>query len=217
MSDIESVRLIDEKNPSIEEIDQTFTVWSAENSGYDEQRPYIGLSTIADCPREIYNRYWNKTKASIDRRLLTLYSYEIQEALTRRLMRAFPWDFVPGEEISAYEGLIKGHTDGKLCGHPVEIKTIPLTVHLPQSVRQVPYRVITQINAYLHFGKFQDPCFLLYFARDSGAHIWIEIFRQPGFCRAIERKVEELILAVKTEKAPQCECRRKNGSAPHDI
>jgi len=186
------------------EMDRLFIEWTAENSGYDEHRNYIGLSTIADCPREIYRRYFDSTPASVSSRLKTRASYEIEENLKNRFRKMGVYG--EGIEISLYNGLVKGHTDGEIWGRLLDIKTVPLTEHLPRD-NNLPSKVFWQIQAYMFFGGWEDSV-VLYFARDFGVHKFFYVRYHESMGKKIETKLTGILRDIEPATPSQCECGR---------
>ncbi len=185
------------------ELEKALTDWTVENSGYDEHRNYIGLSTIADCPKEIYRRFFNETHASRELRLRTRFTYEIEANLIERL-RALGL-YRKAETISVYDGLVQGNPDGRILEDLLEIKTIPLSEHIPRD--RLPARVYWQCQAYMKYGSY-PATLVIYLARETGCFKVFDICPNAMRMEIIDRKVQRLIQAVKTKTEPACECGR---------
>jgi len=184
------------------EIEKKLVQWSAANSGYDEHRPYIGLSGIGDCSLLIWRRFFNHTGASTESRLKTRYSYEIEEDIKRRLQAIGIYS--PGKEISIYDGLVKGHTDGEINKDLLEIATIPLTEYLPH-INHIPSKKLYQSQAYMLYGHY-DRALILYFARDYGVFRIFDLHRDPVMDDRIMSKVDALVEFVRAKVPPPCDC-----------
>jgi hypothetical protein len=177
--------------------------WTVRNSGYDEHRNYIGLSGIGDCSLMIYRRFFNHTGASVESHLKTRYAYEIEENIKQRLRGMGIYS--PSKEISIYDGLVQGHTDGEINSDLLEIKTVPLTEHIPRG--EIPRRSFWQSQAYMLYGKYSW-CLIIYFARDYGAFKVFELRRDLGVGDRIMAKVDALVEFVQTKIPPPCDCGR---------
>jgi hypothetical protein len=184
-----------------EELEDRLTRWSCANSGRDERRGYIGLSGISDCPRVIYERFFNHIPISPREALRTRLSYEIEESIKNRL-RAMGI-YGEGKEIKLHGGLAQGHTKGEIDGDLLEIATVPLEEYLPEDM--VPTRKYWQIQSYLHYGGYTDAQ-VIYFARNSGDFKILNIAPNHSIIEKIERKVELVVRTVKEHKAPKCQC-----------
>jgi hypothetical protein len=186
------------------ELEQKLIQWSAVNSGYDEHRPYIGLSGIGDCSLVIYRRFFNQTGASTESRLKTRYAYEVEENIKQRLMALGLYS--PGKEISIYDGLVQGHTDGEFNRDLLEIKTVPLTEHIPRD-NEIPRKPYWQSQAYMLYGHYTRSI-MIYFARDYGILRVFEISRSSAMGDRISSKVDALVESVRAKVSPPCDCGR---------
>jgi len=174
-----------------------------EHSGHDAHRRYIGLSGIGDCEQVIYDRYMSGTPATVNERMKTAISYDLEQALIEKLtaLRLYR----PGEEISRLYGLVQGHTDGWIRNDLLEIKTIEREEWFPES--RVPFRVYMQVQAYLHYLNTQFAQ-VIYLARDTGAVQVYGIRRDERRGEEIESKLVHLMSAVMTMNRPECTCGR---------
>lgn len=179
--------------------------WTVRNSGHDEHRPYIGLSTLADCERAIYNRFFNRTGVPLAERLKHKAAHEIEENIKARF-RAMGIYSGP-RKIVLHGGLVRGHTDGGILGALLEIKTVPMEEHIPASAPKIPFKVKYQSQAYMHYGSY-DMTLVLYYARASGAFRIFELLKDRSFGHVIDEKVSRLVEAVTNQKQPACECGR---------
>lgn len=185
------------------EIEKELIHWSLRNSGYDEHRDYIGLSTIGDCPRLIYNRYFNRTGISTAGHLKTRYAYEIERLIKERLQQIGLYS--SGKEISMHNGLVKGHIDGEIEGSLLEIKSVPRTEYLPTSPMHISTKIYWQIQAYMLYGGYSVTT-LIYFARDDGLFKVMAVCRDESLQSRIDQKVVSLVEAVQKQNPPACEC-----------
>lgn len=196
-------------NPT-EQLERDLTAWMVANSRLDSHRPYIGLSKAWECPRRIYDDYHNivATDPSREMVLRTFYSYQLEDLIMGWLASKFG-DRVkhPGPDISRFEGLLQGHTDGMWGRDLVEVKTVPLSQHIPDTWKRLPQRVFYQVQAYLHYTKIKY-CQVIYFARDCGAVRVFGIPYNPGRGEQIEAKFNRLVWAVRSKDRPECECGR---------
>ncbi len=186
----------------VKDVEKELIEWSAANSGYDEHRPYIGLSGIGDCSLLIWRRFFNHTGASTESRLKTRYSYEIEKNLQERLKAMGIYS--PGKEISLYDGLVQGHTDGEINKDLLEIATVPLTEHIPRS-DEIPRKKFWQSQAYMLYGHY-DRSIIIYFARDYGVFKVFKVFRHRVMGDRIMSKVDALVEFVQEKVPPPCEC-----------
>ncbi|MFA6270908.1 MAG: hypothetical protein WC657_06920 [Candidatus Paceibacterota bacterium] len=127
--------------------------WTVGHSGYEEARQYVGLSGIADCEVEMFERYVHGSgRQNVAAHLKTRICYELEEALKKRLKEMGRYG--EPEMISVHAGLVQGHTDGwdRASDELIEIKTVPTSDQFPEEGR-IPNRHFWQVQAYLHFTK----------------------------------------------------------------
>lgn len=185
------------------ELERKLIDWTARNSGYDEHRPYIGLSGIYDCPTVIYRKYFNRIGASAFSKCKTKFSYEIEKNLIDRLKAMGLYS--RGEDISLYDGLVQGHIEGLIDGTLFDIKTVPRDIYLPNG--RIPSRVEWQLNAYLLY-RYEERALVWYFSRESGLFKILDIFADECTMKYVQEKVNMLVDAVTTQKEPKCQCGR---------
>src|SRR3989337_3154613 len=190
-----------------DELQERLVNWTVANSGQDERRHDIGLSGIGDCPRQIYDRYFQGQQASVDRHLLTRLSYEIESALVERLHQMGIYSESP--VALAYDGLVQGHVDGiTKDGDLIEIKTVALEDHIPE---RLPRRVYWQVQAYMHY-LGRKWAHVIYLARESGLVKVIPVRYSPEMGARVEAKVKRLVVAVRDVARPECECGKRSAN-----
>jgi hypothetical protein len=187
-----------------EELEKNLKEWSAKNSGHDIHRNYIGLSTISECQRLIYYRFFNEVNISVEARLKNRDAYEREESIKERLRGMGLYK--PGKEISLFGGLVQGHTDGEIIEDLLEIKTVPLDSHFPRDGR-IPTKAYWQTQAYLKYGHYKFS-FIIYYAKQNGALCVVGISPNNFIAEKIEAKIERLVEAVRKKEIPICECGR---------
>jgi hypothetical protein len=190
---------------NVSDLEKSLINWTVQNSGYDEHRSYIGLSGIADCSLLIYRRFFNHTGASMESQLKTRYSYELEKNIQERFKGLNVYS--PGKEISLYDGLVKGHTDGEILNNLLEIKTVPLFEHIPRSAREISRKIFLQCQAYMMYGNYEQAV-VIYFARDQGLFRIFILDRHRGTGDNIASKLDALVEFVRMEMPPPCDCGR---------
>jgi len=175
------------------------------NSHHDPHRCYIGLSSIADCERVIFDRYLHGNQATITEKMRCSLSYDLEALLIQKLraMRTYS----ASETITLYDGLVQGHTDGRIGRDLLEIKTISTEQGFPE--QHVPFRVFYQVQAYMHYLNVKVTQ-VLYLARDNGAIRVYGVFYSKAKGVEIAEKVERLVTAIKEMKRPECTCGKCN-------
>lgn len=187
-----------------QDLEQRLVAWSAEHSGHEVQRAYVGLSGIGDCERVIFDRYVEGTPATVGEQLKTAVSYELERAVQARLAGLGLWE--PGPAICLYDGLVQGHTDGMTPGHAlIEIKTVALAEHLPHG--RLPQRVLWQVTAYMRWTGLR-PCHVVYLARDAGALQVYTVDEDLRLSDMVHTKLVRVVTAIREGRRPGCSCGR---------
>lgn len=184
------------------DLQRTLINSTVKNSGHDQRRAYIGLSSIGDCEQIIFDRYFQGTPATIAAHLKTAISYDLEAVLINRLSLVNL--YIPARNIELYDGLVQGHPDGEAAGDLLEIKTIERDEWIPEP-HHLPNRIFFQIQAYMHFGGYQR-AHVIYLARDTGALRVIGATHSPEFGLRIEAKISRLVTAVRQVQRPACSC-----------
>lgn len=185
-------------------LQQAIVNYTAQTSGHDEHRPYIGLSGIGDCERIIYNRFFfGERRPDVGWLLTTKISYELEAALIKRLTAIGVYS--SAEPIILFDGQVQGHPDGIISGADfLEIKTVAMEEHFPEN-NIVSRRIFWQCQGYMHFGK-RDLTHVVYLARSTGAIHAVGLRYQEKVGRELEAKVRRLVEAVRERKQPGCMC-----------
>jgi len=194
------------------ELEKSLVNYIVAHSGHDGKRSYIGLSGIGDCPRAIYLRHVHgEEPPSVAQHLKFKRGYEAEEAIIRYLRGLGLYR--AGETIRLYDGLVQGHTDGRIRASSdrigdslLEIKSVAVPEHFPEGER-VPLRVYWQTTAYMHY-LGRRYCHVIYLACSSGEPRLYGVSYRPGLGRQIEDKVNGLVEAVRACQIPACSCGR---------
>jgi hypothetical protein len=158
--------------------------WTAQNSHFEESRSYISMSAASKNPIEIAEGYLNGQKADLHARLKCYKGYQMEKDLLNRLEAIYGCQLERHPELSAFDGWVKGHPDGKLTlpefEQPIylDCKSVNLNEHLP-SVETIPYKVFMQLQAYMLFSNTKLGL-IIYESRQSGLirHFWTRPVRK---------------------------------------
>lgn len=172
------------------------------SSRHQERRNYIGLSSIGECERVIYDLYTHGVSHSLQARLKDAMGYALEDVLIARLTEMGLYR--PASPIVLYDGLVQGHPDGEVDGDLLEIKTIESAKWLPEPSR-LPNRVFFQVQAYMHYAGY-GRAHVLYLARDTGEMRVIGVSHNDNIAEKINAKIARLVSAVKTGQRPACSC-----------
>lgn len=182
--------------------------WTKHHGRLDQHRSYIGLSKIGDCPLVNYRMYFSPNGFRDDaEQLMKFYiGYASEDDVVLRLKGL--GEYRAGVQISMFDGLIQGHTDGSFEGRLVEIKSVGLDAWIPNG--RLPHKVWWQVQAYLRYTSFQK-AYVIYLARETGRLRVFDVAADEEMGRRIHNRVLDLVRAIEWKREPACECGRCNG------
>lgn len=176
-----------------------------------EDRRYLGMSRIADCPRALYNAmlYGAPPPAPATRR----YCHEglLHEAdILERLQAAVGEDLhdIQRELIAPFDDRFRGHIDGAIADTLIEIKSVSDL----DKLRQVQDygaldRHTWQVQAYMAYSDYRR-AYVIYKARATGSLWIVSLYPDPQLAPRIESKARMILDAVDSETPPNCTCGR---------
>lgn len=193
---------------------------TAENSGHEEHRDYLGMSQIAKCPRRLFFEIQNGTPSDLDGKLRCYKGYQMECDLLTRM--ALVLDLLGGDwilapevgEISALGEQFIGHPDGELVSLDgkerilVEIKsTLQESLDRILERARIPTRHWWQVQCYLRFGGWER-ALIIYEARDTGRIYVHPVRRDERTGERCERKARLVLDALEVGAPPRCACGR---------
>lgn len=164
--------------------------YTAHNSNFETSRSYFSLSHAFLPYEDIRIQMLKGFPDSHVIRLKCYKGYQMEQDLLRRITEVFRDTITLKPEVSAFDGMVKGHPDFLYEGDPADCKTVPLDEHLPGE--RLPRRVYWQLQGYMLYMK-RDRALAVYESRESG---WIRDYwvkPNPTVQIEIECKYEKLI------------------------
>jgi hypothetical protein len=182
----------------------------SKHSGLEDRR-YLGMSSIGQCPRVQYNRMvGNRPPPSLAEHLLCYRGYLIEGDVKKRLERIGV--FKPGSErelVSDFDTRFIGHTDGEVYAHELlEIKSMN-EQRFDEVLRtmRVPQYVYAQAQLYMHYGPYhvaQVVCVNV----QTFAHCVVTIQYNLKQANALIVTAKQILSAVDAKAPPTCTCGR---------
>lgn len=177
----------------------------------NEERTYLGMSGIGQCPRKLYNdMVHGRRRARIEKQRVFYEGYLHERDVIERLSAAgWPVSGQNTEIVGPWEEL-RGHVDGVLTLRDgsqalLEVKSTrrerfdrvreqgPLAEH------------IAQVTLYMRYGGW-PVAVLIYKCREDG-DVWLHLVEYDVILGDIlERKAEMILEAVSTRTPPECTC-----------
>ncbi len=151
-------------------ISQFVEQYTASISNFQTKRNYVSMSHAVENADTLLNQYYNGFADSLDIRLRCYKGYQWERDLMERLAKTFPQSvyYDPKQEIelTAFDGLVKGHLEASFDDYPLDGKTVPLDEHLPKDGK-VSRRIYWQLNAYMLYSH-KEKALAVFESRESG-------------------------------------------------
>lgn len=153
---------------------QKLEQFTIDNSNFDTKRDYISMSHAYLSIDELINQYKNGFEYSKEIALKCYKGYQMEKDLLERLEEIFNLSIeIPGQELIACSGLIKGHPDFNFEDYPGDIKSVLMDEWLPKNGK-LPKKVYWQMQAYMKY-SCKEKSVIIYESRQTGLlqEIWI--------------------------------------------
>ncbi len=199
---------------NVSDLQNRLLEWTVAHSGA-EKRGYLGMSSIGECPRELYRRMVENGQRdwSIEMHLNCYSGYLFERDVRARLQAIGAYAPVSEREIVAdFDPRFRGHCDGELMdGRLLEIKsTVQANLDGIMASRRIPRRHFEQVQMYLHHGHY-PAAVVVYVARDTGQMYVAEIRPAKEVVRNLNEKARRVLECVDRAEMPECECGKCGG------
>lgn len=182
-------------------IENILVDYTCMHSNYETYRDYVSLSHCALSVDEIVNQYWNGFKDTKEIRLRCYKGYQMEFDLLQRLSGAFPGRISGFNEISAYNGLVKGHPDFSFDDYPGDCKSVLKDEWIPEPGK-LPRKVYWQMQGYMLYSK-KSIALVIYESRESG---YIKVFwidSNYWIFDKIDKKMRNVVKTIKEFKSKE--------------
>jgi hypothetical protein len=183
------------RNGHIADAISSFTI---ANNNFDTFRNYIPLSQMHLSVDEIITSLQKGYETNILSDLKCYKGYQMEADMKRRIKSIFgervDFDF----EISAHNGLVKGHPDFNFDRYPADCKSVLMDDWLPKD-NKLPRKVYWQMQGYMLYMN-KDKSLVVYESRESGliSDFWIRA--NANIQKEIKDKVQTLVDTVNYNK-----------------
>lgn len=195
---------------SPKQIKQALVDWTIQHSGY-EDRSYLGMSRIGECPRLLYTDFINVQRDwDVAHHMMCYAGYLWESDIKSRLRAAGLYaDLSERQLIAEFDERFRGHTDGELLdGSLLEIKSVTqLKIEQIKSTRRIPIKNYHQVQVYLRHGGYKRAQ-VIYVARDTDDLFVYEVTPNREIQDLLDDKARQILLAVDLGHAPVCQCGR---------
>jgi len=184
--------------------------WTEENCGFEE-RDYLGMSQIWECPAELYDRMVNGRQAFMGRGARMCYEGLLHETDMIERLQALGV-YGPGQELVAeWDERFQGHTDGVLLDGDEGELLLEVKSTTRRSFKEVRgsnralQRDYEQVQMYLLYGGWERAV-IVYKCRETGEVRPIMVWPHAATQERLEGKARRVLEAVDLGERPECEC-----------
>lgn len=184
--------------------------WTMQRSGY-EDRSYLGMSRIGECPRVLYTDYINVKRDWNEANHLMCYAGYLWERDIRERLKALGMyaEFSERQLVADFDERFRGHVDGELTdGSLLEIKSVTQAkLEIIKMTRRMPLKNFQQVQTYLRHGGYEHAQ-VVYVSRDTDELFVYEVTLSKGVQDLMDEKARGILAAVDAGQAPKCVCGR---------
>jgi hypothetical protein len=198
-----------DKQFSAAQVKQALVEWTVAHSGF-EDRSYLGMSQISECPRVLYDQLVNGRTFDVGHHLMCYAGYLWEKDVKARLRELGMYaEFSEREVVAEFDERFRGHTDGDLRdGSLLEIKsTTQERIERIRETQRIPTRHFEQVQMYLRHGGY-GRAMVVYIARDTDELYVAQVRPVPEVADKLDRKARDVLAAVEAGVAPLCTCGR---------
>jgi hypothetical protein len=198
------------KRFSSKQVKETLVQWTIAHSGY-EDRSYLGMSRIGECPRVLYVDFMNiRRDWDVAHHLMCYAGYLWESDIKTRLRSAGLYAALSERQlVAAFDDRFRGHIDGELVdGSLLEIKSVTQAkIDAIRSTQRIPLKNYQQVQVYLRHGEY-DRALVVYVARDTDELFVYEVTPNRGVQDILDEKARQILAAIDAGTLPRCDCGR---------
>lgn len=186
-----------------------------QQAGLDEHRPYLGMSSIAECSQKQYDRFVSGRSELIDQMYWYCWTGYMHEARIISLLPAHSMDIESAqtEVVAGFDARFRGHVDYLLGDDLVEIKSVSWEKFNKIINKGWPaFNHMAQVQMYMRHGGWRK-AFIVYVCRDvphkefNGLPLWVfEVKPNENLAGQLDRKAKVILASIDAGQRPECDC-----------
>lgn len=173
-----------------------------------EDRPYLGISQIGECPHRLYSDMVNGRETPSQKTRQYCHEGYLHEAdVLARLERAgIAVTNRQREVVCPRDARFRGHIDGEIEGNLLEIKSVTPAKFEQVRAERVPlHKHMAQIQMYMRYGEYWHT-FVVYKNRENGATWVLAVEYDRDQAEQLELKAGTVLAAIDWGEPPACTC-----------
>ncbi len=189
------------------EVEEKMTQHLRLHSGLEASRSYLGMSQIAKCARQAYDKFVDGTDVSDFHHRMCYAGYLFEQDVLRRMREMRLANLDRRELVAGFDDRVRGHIDGVTAwGDLLEIKSVTLSkFELVDKQRRALHEHNDQVQLYMRYGFWQY-AWVVYVCRETFEHRVIRVRYDEQRALALELKAKEILRAIDARERPKCEC-----------
>jgi hypothetical protein len=172
-----------------------------------EDRHYLGMSAISQCPRKLYQEMLNGRDRPGQSSLNLFHEGYVHEhdIVDRLAKMGCMVGNVQRELVAPWDERLRGHIDGEIEGELLEIKSLNAD-RFDQLRAGGPFIAhVEQAQLYMRYGGYRSAVFV-YKNRETGA-LWIDrLWYNESLAQKLEDQARMILQAVDRVEPPACMC-----------
>jgi hypothetical protein len=180
------------------------------NSNLDTHRPYVGMSSIADCPLALYNNFQNGIIPTHEGYQRSYQGYMYEREVKKILLATGLYQSDTDKELVApFDSRFRGHIDGEdTFGNLIEIKSMSaVKFNKIKETGKLPYKIYAQVQAYLKYGNYTSATVYMVNTELFEFNV-MSVGHNENAQKSLEQKAKGVLNAIDTSTSPSCTCGR---------
>lgn len=180
------------------------------HSGFEAHRNYLGMSQIADCPRQLFLRYRQGIKIDDGGHRNAYRGYLIEGEMKKILCRiGVMKENSERKLVARWDARYQGHTDGETVeGRLLEIKSLAKYKYdQVKESRKLSTKHYFQIQTYMKHGNYRG-CDTVLICPETFEIMELPV--QPNYKvqNDLDSKAKDLLMHIDADRLPACQCGR---------
>jgi len=177
------------------------------HSGLEPNRSYLGMSQVAKCARQAYDRFVNGADTSDFHHRMCYVGYMYEQDVLRRLREMNIARLDRRELVASFDDRLRGHIDGiTFWNDLLEIKSVTASkFELVDKQARVLHEHNDQVQLYMRYGSW-NYTWVVYVNRETFEHRVIRVRYDEHKAIELENKARQILRAIDARERPKCEC-----------